>query len=70
MTSDDKPREAQRLDIQKKFRHGLVHCLVIHGENKADIDALLDFYEAEFKPSTPTEDALITDLVAWASHVV
>jgi hypothetical protein len=66
MTSDDKPREAQRLDIQKKIRHGLVHCLVIHGENKADIDALLDFYEAEFKPSTPTEDALITDLVACA----
>jgi hypothetical protein len=66
MTSDDKPTEAKRLDLQKKFRHGLVHCLVIQGENAADIHALLEFYESEFKPSTPTEDALITDLVACA----
>lgn len=66
MTSDKPTEEAKRQDIQKKFRHGVVHCLVIHGENKADIDALLDFYESEFQPSGPTEDALITDVVACA----
>ena len=65
--ASDKLTEADRQNIQKKFRHGLVHCLVIHGENKADVDALLDFYETEFKPATATEDCLITDVVtaAW-----
>src|SRR5579862_3113738 len=45
------------------LRHGLTGGgLLLPGESEADFQSLLDSYEAEHKPSTPTEKALVTEL--------
>jgi hypothetical protein len=45
------------------LKHGLTaQTLILPGENEADFKELLDSYEAEHEPSTPTEDALVTQL--------
>src|SRR5439155_23429959 len=72
----DKQSEANRLSKQKSaspktadgraavrpiLKHGL-SSLVLSTESEADFQALLDSYEAEHKPSTATEKALVTQL--------
>jgi hypothetical protein len=45
------------------LRHGLTAGrLVLPGESEADFQSLLDSYEVEHQPSTPTERALVTEL--------
>ena len=45
------------------IRHGLAAgSLMLPGESEADFQALLDSYETEHKPSTPTEKALVSEL--------
>jgi hypothetical protein len=67
----DKQTEANRLGKQKNtdaksaegrigLRHGL--GLMLPGESEADFQSLLDSYEAEHKPSTATEKALVSEL--------
>jgi len=58
-------RAAVRLNGVK---HGLsAETLVLMGENQADFDALIDSFEAEYQPATPTEELLVRQLVmaAW-----
>ena len=72
----DKQSEANRLSKQKSaspktadgrasvrpiLKHGL-SSLVLSTESEADFQALLDSFEAEHKPSTATEKALVTEL--------
>jgi hypothetical protein len=45
------------------LKHGL-SSLVLSTESEADFQALLDSYEAEHKPSTATEKALVAQLAA------
>src|SRR2546421_9691566 len=53
-------RAAVRLNGVK---HGITaQTLVLKGENEEDFTALLDSYEAEHDPSTPTEEALVLQL--------
>src|ERR1700693_4345341 len=74
----DKETEANRLSKQRSagakttegratvrphsLRHGLTGGGLLPGESEADFQSLLDSYEAEHKPSTPTEKALVTEL--------
>ena len=45
------------------IRHGLAAgSLMLPGESEADFQSLLDSYEAEHKPSSPTEKALVSEL--------
>src|SRR5260370_16030707 len=53
-------RAAVRLNGVK---HGLTaQTLVLKGESESDFTALLDSYEAEHEPATPTEEALVLQL--------
>ena len=53
-------RAAVRLNGVK---HGLTaQTLVLKGENESDFTTLLDSYEAEHQPATPTEEALVLQL--------
>src|ERR1700704_1891841 len=53
-------RAAVRLNGVK---HGITaETLVLKGESEADFTALLDSYEAEHDPATPTEEALVQQL--------
>jgi len=53
-------RAAVRLNGVK---HGLTaQTLVLKGESESDFTALLDSYEAEHQPATPTEEALVLQL--------
>jgi hypothetical protein len=53
-------RAAVRLNGVK---HGITaQTLVLKGETEADFTDLLDSYEAEHQPSTPTEEALVQQL--------
>jgi hypothetical protein len=53
-------RAAVRLNGVK---HGLTaQTLVLKGESEADFTALLESYEAEHEPATPTEEALVVQL--------
>jgi hypothetical protein len=46
------------------LKHGLTaQTLVLPGENEADFQDLLNSYTAEHEPVTPTENALVTQLV-------
>ena len=70
----DKQTEANRLGKQKNagarsvegrigLRHGLgASRLMLPGESEADFQSLLDSYEAEHKPTTATEKALVSEL--------
>src|SRR6195256_5847565 len=43
--------------------HGLnAKTLVLKGESESDFTALLDSYQAEHAPATPTEEALVVQL--------
>ena len=54
-------RAAVRLNGVK---HGLyAETLVLKGESESDFAALLESYEAEHAPATPTEEALVQQLV-------
>jgi hypothetical protein len=54
-------RAAVRLNGVK---HGLhAQTLVLKGESESDFAALLESYEAEHAPATPTEEALVQQLV-------
>jgi hypothetical protein len=54
-------RAAVRLNGVK---HGLyAKTLVLKGESESDFNALLESYEAEHAPATPTEEALVQQLV-------
>src|SRR5579864_5355464 len=45
------------------IKHGLTaETLVLPGESQADFQALLDSYQAEHAPATPTEEALVLQL--------
>ena len=58
-------RAAVRLNGVK---HGLTaQTLILKGESEADFTALLDSYEAEHDPATPTEETLVLQLAmaAW-----
>ena len=58
-------RAAVRLNGVK---HGLTaRTLVLKGESESDFTALLESYEAEHQPTTPTEEALVLQLTmaAW-----
>src|SRR5260370_4983999 len=45
------------------IKHGLTaQTLVLKGESESDFTALLDSYEAEHEPATPTEEALVLQL--------
>jgi hypothetical protein len=58
-------RAAVRLNGVK---HGLTaETIVLKGESQADFTNLLDSYEAEHAPATPTEETLVTQLAlaAW-----
>jgi hypothetical protein len=47
----------------KGVKHGLTAAtLVLPGESESDFTALLDSYEAEHAPATPTEEALVLQL--------
>ena len=53
-------RAAVRLNGVK---HGLTaKTLVLKGESESDFTSLLDSYEAEHQPTTPTEEALVLQL--------
>jgi len=53
-------RAAVRLNGVK---HGLfAQTLVLKGESESDFNALLESYEAEHSPTTPTEEALVQQL--------
>ena len=53
-------RAAVRLNGVK---HGLfAETLVLPGESESDFTALLESYEAEHQPATPTEEALVQEL--------
>jgi hypothetical protein len=53
-------RAAVRLNGVK---HGITaQTLVLKGESESDFTALLDSYEAEHEPTTPTEEALVLQL--------
>src|SRR5947209_15620412 len=53
-------RAAVRLNGVK---HGITaQTLVLKGEREEDFTALLDSYQAEHQPSTPTEEALVLQL--------
>src|ERR1700688_4070522 len=53
-------RDAVRLN---GLKHGLTaQTLILPGESQTDFQDLLDFYETEHAPSTPTEDPLVTQL--------
>src|SRR4030088_1502070 len=53
-------RAAVRLNGVK---HGITaQTLVLKGESEADFTALLDSYESEHQPETPTEEALVLQL--------
>ena len=42
------------------LKHGLTSAtLVIRGEKESDFEDLLDSFEAEHRPSTPTEEAMV-----------
>jgi hypothetical protein len=58
-----KPSDGNRLSKLKSsgLKHGLSR-LVLSTESEADFQALLDSYEAEHKPSTATERALVEQL--------
>src|SRR5260370_12612611 len=44
-------------------KHGLyAQTLVLKGESESDFNALLESYEAEHDPATPTEEALVQQL--------
>src|SRR5258708_29783901 len=58
-------RAAVRLNGVK---HGLTaETIVLKGESQADFTNLMDSYEAEHDPATPTEEALVVQLglAAW-----
>ena len=45
------------------IKHGLTaQTLVLPGESQADFTALLDSYQDEHQPTTPTEEAVVTQL--------
>jgi hypothetical protein len=45
------------------LKHGLTaQTLILPGENEADFQDLLDSYEAEHEPTTPTENTLVSQL--------
>jgi hypothetical protein len=53
-------RDAVRLN---GLKHGLTaQTLILPGESEADFQHLLDSYEVEHDPITPTENALVTQL--------
>src|SRR5881628_3213748 len=53
-------RDAVRLN---GLKHGLtVSTLVLKGESESDFESLLDSFEAEHRPSTPTEEALVRQM--------
>jgi hypothetical protein len=58
-------RAAVRLNGVKYGLHA--ETLVLKGESESDFTALLDSYEAEHAPATPTEEALVVQLAmaAW-----
>ena len=53
-------RDAVRLN---GLKHGLTAAtLVLKGESESDFESLLDSFDAEHRPSTPTEEALVRQM--------
>ena len=58
-------KKADERAVRSTLKYGLSH-LVLSTESEADFQALLDSYEAEHKPSTATEKALVEQLATTA----
>jgi hypothetical protein len=61
--SEGKQRSAGPKTARPTVRYGLSR-LVLSTESEADFQSLLDSYEAEHKPSTATEKALVSQLAS------